>query len=95
MGGRITTLSVDGSGNLASHTAPDGAQTNFRYDGAHKLIAHITPKGLRTSYAYDPTLGWCDKVTTPANERTTIIYEDGTMTLVEDPRGGRTTILYL
>ncbi|HVC95318.1 MAG TPA: hypothetical protein VND64_16600 [Pirellulales bacterium] len=79
VGGRITTFSVDGSGNLASHTAPDGAQTNFRYDGEHKLIAHITPKGLRSSYAYDPTLGWCDKVTTPANERTTIIYEDGTI----------------
>jgi YD repeat-containing protein len=34
--------SDDCSGNLASHTAPDGAQTLFRYDGQHKLIAHIS-----------------------------------------------------
>ena len=42
---RITSFTVDGSGDLATMTTPELCQTQMRYDANHQLTAYIDPGG--------------------------------------------------
>ena len=42
--GRISTLTVDGCGDLVTVTTPELCQTSLRYDGLRRLTAVIDPE---------------------------------------------------
>ena len=50
--GRLTTISVNGSGDLSQIMTPDLCISSLVYDGSHQMIGLINPLGDRTTYSY-------------------------------------------
>ena len=90
--GRITSFTVDGSGNLTKKVCPELCTMQFRYDGSHQMTASIDATGVRYSYAYD-TVRRITRVTQPDNTRKTYSWLDWTHAQVVDAAGSRTTLL--
>jgi YD repeat-containing protein len=49
--GHTTTFNIDGAGDLASFTEPDGETYTFTYE-AHRMKTKRSPKGDLTQYSY-------------------------------------------
>ena len=71
--GRITSLTVNGSGNLASITSPELCVTSILYDGSNRPIAWINPLGDTTSYSFDAN-NRVTQVQLPLGQLTTLSY---------------------
>jgi RHS repeat-associated protein len=61
-GGRVLTLSYDGSGNLTLLVDPAGGLHTFAYDASHRLVnARVGPLSTTLTYATDGTVRTIDR----------------------------------
>ena len=89
----MTSLVVDGSGNLTKITAPDGGAFNFEYGDGGLLTAKVDPKGKRFSHTFDAN-GRVAAVTDPEGGQwnyTRVVGLDGTATVTSTTAEGNVT----
>jgi YD repeat-containing protein len=91
--GRISTFTVDTSGNLTRRIAPDGGITTLVYGASNLLVRYIDPLGNRTSFAYDAN-NFIKTIQTPNGATTNYDYTDWLTTKVTDQAGKLTTVLH-
>jgi len=86
---RVTSFTVDGSGDLVQVRYPDQSAMSFGYDGRHLLTRKTDARNFSTAYTYDP-LGKVTEVALPTGE-TRQIDVGRVRTAVNHFRGGRGT----
>jgi len=74
--GRVTTLSRDGMGRVASLTMPSGSTWHYTYLDDWGVVERVTgPTGAQSSYAYDARLNQIRAID-PLNNTTSTSYDD-------------------
>src|SRR5262249_52783840 len=94
--GKVTTYTLDGTGNQTKLQTPDGATQSYQLNTAGQVLVYTDALGRVTHYNYS-TAGNLTGITYPDGSQATYQYDStyNVVTSIQDTRGNLTTLTYL